>query len=82
MTKEIKKPWLAAILNLLLPGLGYVYAGKRIGFGIALVLWGVMLLAIMSSGQIPPIMWLDSLVLAILFAYDGYKTAQEVNMNK
>ncbi|RLG12550.1 MAG: hypothetical protein DRN71_05965 [Candidatus Nanohalarchaeota archaeon] len=82
MTKVIKKPWLAAILNLLLSGLGYVYVGKRVGFGIALVLWGVILFAMMSSQQIPPMMWLDSFVLSILFAYDGYKTAQEVNMNK
>ncbi len=26
---KIKNPWLAAVLNFLLPGLGYLYAGSR-----------------------------------------------------
>jgi hypothetical protein len=38
-----KNPVLAAILNLILPGIGYVYSGKRIGFGIGLILVGSML---------------------------------------
>jgi len=79
-----KSPWLAAILNFLLIGLGYVYVGKRIGFGIALVLWSVIVYgATMSTPmfylQMSPLILLDSFVFSVLFAYDGYKTAQEVN---
>ena len=29
MVKEIKKPWLAALLNFVLWGLGYLYVGKK-----------------------------------------------------
>lgn len=41
-----KKPWLAVILNVLLTGLGYIYAGKR-------KLFGVMLLV----GELAAIAW-------------------------
>ncbi len=38
-----KNPWIAAILNFLVPGTGYLYAGTRVRFGVlliaAMVLW-------------------------------------------
>ena len=33
-----KNPWVAAILNMFLFGGGYIYNGKRVGLGYALVL--------------------------------------------
>jgi len=29
----VKKPWLAAVLNIIFSGLGYIYVGKRKLFG-------------------------------------------------
>ncbi len=40
MTNE-KNPWVAAILNLLLLGAGYIYNGKRIFVGILFILFAV-----------------------------------------
>ena len=79
MAKQLKKPWVAAVLNFILYGLGYVYVGKRVGFGIGLLLSGIILYWGVSIGDLPAVVWIDSIILAFLFAYDGYKTAEEVN---
>lgn len=79
MVKPKKNPWAVAILNFLLPGLGYVYVGKRVGFGIGLIISSIILLPSVILTEMPPIIWLDGLIMCILFAYDGYKTAEEVN---
>jgi hypothetical protein len=34
-------PWFAVLINILFPGLGYVYVGQRIWFGILLLVAGV-----------------------------------------
>lgn len=84
MVKKRKNPGWAAFLNFFIPGLGYVYAGKRMGFGIGLVFWDSILLGlvfILPQQQTVSFI-LDGIVMAILFAYDGYKTAQEVNEEK
>ena len=52
------------------------------GFGIGLIVWGVIVLSLVSSYQISVLMILDGIVLSVLFAYDGYKTAEEVNQDK
>ena len=82
MSKENKNPIAAALLNFVLPGLGYVYTGKRMGFGIGLILSSIILYSGFSLADIPMIVWIDAFVLDILFAYDGYKTAEEVNKTK
>ena len=82
MAKQLKKPWASAILNFLLPGLGYVYTGKRTAFGIGLLLSSIILYWGVSFTDLPPVVWVDAFILAILFAYDGYKTAEEVNQGK
>lgn len=83
MPKEKKKPWLAALLNFVVPGLGYVYAGKRQIFGIGLVIWGIIALGwYFTSKETSLLLAVDSFVISILLAYDGYKTAEEVNAQK
>jgi hypothetical protein len=77
-----KKPWLAALLNILLPGLGYVYAGKRTGFGIGIILTSLFLFWGISFQDLPGMVWVDSFIMSLLFAYDGYKDAQEINLQK
>jgi len=98
---EKKNPWVAAILNFVLSGLGYVYTGKRIWFGIGLVLYSVFsfvtgmtlgtqdAVARIVAGMPNPIsdttyafFTVSYLLLCALFAYDGYKTAEEVNEGK
>lgn len=79
MANEKKKPWAAALLNLLLPGLGYVYAGKRVVFGAGILLTSVILYWGVPPNAISGIIWVDGFAMSVLFAYDGYKTAEEVN---
>lgn len=85
-----KKPWLSALLNFLFWGVGYVYNGSKIGFGIGLFVVFLLLsvsslfqlgnLGIFSSGGL--ISEFGQFILAILFAYDGYKEAQKINEGK
>jgi len=82
MPKQLKNPWVAAVLNFLLPGLGYVYVGKRVGFGTGLLLSSIFLYWGISLGNLTPIVLIDSIILTLLFAYDGYRTAEEVNRRK
>ena len=80
--KNQKKPWVAALLNILLPGLGYVYVGKRSGFGIGIILTAVLLYWGVTFRDLPTVVWIDGFVMALLFAYDGYKDAQEINLGR
>jgi hypothetical protein len=82
MAKQKKNPWVAAILNLLIFGLGYVYVGKRIGFGIGLIFVDVILGSMFLFFETHPAVWIYIFILGLLFAYDGYKTAGEVNRTK
>jgi hypothetical protein len=79
----MKKPWLAAILNLLFFGGGYIYNGRRTGIGCGLVLAWILI----RAGEIPIylsnlvfdkwlIMFAGIVVLQICFAIDGYKEAK------
>ena len=79
-----KNPWIAAILNLLLWGLGYLYNGKRIALGVLLLIGDLILnfatlywstLTLLSA-------FLPFLLISIGLAYDGYKEAQEINKRK
>ena len=84
-----KSQWLAAFLNLFFPGIGYVYAGKRVGFGVGLFVCTTLFLSISlldpsvmdaPTGQYDNFYFLIFLAIYLLFAYDGYRTAQEVNL--
>ncbi|MCK4997152.1 hypothetical protein KAS08_02515 [Candidatus Pacearchaeota archaeon] len=74
-----KKPVLAGFLNLIVPGLGYVYAGKRINFGIALIIFSVFYVGA-TINQIATFEdYFFGIILSFIFAYDGYRTAKEKN---
>lgn len=45
----MKKPWLAAALNLGLPGLGYVYVGHRLVLGVGLIILAVFAITSLNS---------------------------------
>lgn len=46
MPKKKKNPWIAAALNFIVWGAGYIYAGQRSGFGI--LIWISFLMAILA----------------------------------
>ena len=82
----MKNPWIAAILNLLFFGGGYIYNGKRIGTGIGLIAAWVL----MRAGEIPIyltnlvfekwlIMFAGIAILQISLAADAYKEAKSIN---
>jgi hypothetical protein len=77
MAKSKKNPWIAAILNLLFIGLGYIYADKRKNFGIGLVIWGVIISYLYLIGTPNVLFELDALAMGLLFAYDGYMVTKE-----
>ena len=82
--KKIKDPLIAALLNFFLIGLGYLYVGKRVWFGIGLIVWNILFtgIVLLNPGLDSPLIWLDSIALSFLFAWDGWKTAEEVNKSK
>jgi len=79
MKKNYKNPLIAMILNLLLPGLGYVYIGKRIAFGIGLTFLGITMGFVSIYAELPRVVFIEALAGALLFALDGWNTAKEVN---
>lgn len=74
----MKKPWLAALLNFLFYGVGYLYVGNRVLFGILLVVTGVSeSIFWLSTDSMPPTIIITSLIASAAFAYDGYRDAQQ-----
>ena len=73
-SREIKNPWLAAILSLLVAGLGQVYNGE-VGKGIAFFLVAILIgfTIFIGIGIILAPIWL------IYCAYDAYKVAEAIN---
>lgn len=75
-----KRPWVAAVLNFLIPGVGYLYNGSRVVFG-TLVLF-TSFIATYVFFTIPnahtPIELVGGLVLGGAFAYDAYEEAEEI----
>ena len=82
-----KNPWVAAVLNLFLFGGGYIYNGKRVGLGWALVLAVVLIrfgeIAIFLTYLVTD-KWLflmaGLVVLQLSLASDAYKEAKSINM--
>jgi len=80
----MKNPWLAAILNALIPGLGYLYIRKRILFGALLIGWtfaATVWVFLMPEEIFNQIFWnvwgvLGMILLAAAFAVDAYKEAK------
>jgi len=88
-----KNPWLAAVLNFFVWGLGYLYVGKgkRAMFAIGLVVTSVLItglyytveLPILDKLSIPEKTLLDiyylliSGIIGLVFAWDAFKDAKE-----
>lgn len=74
-----KSEWGAAVLNFVLPGLGYVYVGKRMVFGIGLILTSVLIISMSFNLNMSGVLYLDSFLTALLLGYDAYTDAKEFN---
>ena len=48
----MKKPWLAGLLNLISPGLGFIYVGT-----VGWILGGIILLLFTLGGRFTPVVW-------------------------
>ena len=76
MPKGKKSPSLAAILNFLIWGLGYLYLGKRTAFGLLLVIGEVFGASITLTGVVDPMEYLVFLIFSVAFAVDAYQEAK------
>ena len=82
----MKNPWIAAVLNLLLFGGGYIYNGKRKGLGVALILAWVLIRYGEITIYLTNLVFKDWLVLftgliVLMFslATDAYNEAKMIN---
>ncbi|MEX0668500.1 MAG: hypothetical protein WD061_02060 [Candidatus Saccharimonadales bacterium] len=92
-----KTPWIAAILNLVIPGAGYIYVGNRLRFGVLLVAASLIVLfapaneeaaesaetTLEAMLQDPAFisMLVAALLVAAAFAYDGWRDAKAYNLS-
>jgi len=82
MTGTKKNPWVAALLNLLFYGAGYLYIGKKKTFGVGLI---IVVVIIGIETVLRPMDHLGDLIgthsvsmtaMGIVLAYDVYKMAR------
>ena len=79
-----RNPYLAAILNALLYGLGYVYLGKKMFFGIFLIFSCIFAIAFFAAGieeglvfLLHPLMLTSIILSCVAFAYDAFEEARK-----
>lgn len=84
-----KSPWIAAFLNFIVWGLGYVYIRHRMVLGIGLVIVNLINILILMS--IPQVVLLRSsemffiwvsfiwVAMSVLFAVDVFRETEELN---
>ncbi len=77
-----KKPWLAALLNVIFSGLGYLYVGKRKLFGVLLILSEILAFVWLFTDpvawQVMENVWiaLTGILFVIGLAIDAYNDAK------
>ena len=81
-----KNPWIAAILNLIFFGGGYIYNGKRVGLGMALIVALLLIrygeIAIYLTNLVQDkwiVLFVGLVVLQFSLATDAYKEAKSIN---
>ena len=71
-----KNPWVAAILNFFIWGLGYLYVGKkRQGFAIALVIGDLVASTGFLMAGLGDLASAGLLIVSLAFAWDAYQDA-------
>ncbi len=84
---ETKNPWIAAVLNLLVWGLGYLYVGKpkRTLFSVGLVITALLSyvafysLDAASQMKLGTAELIGSIVISVTFAWDAYQDVKETS---
>ena len=83
-----KRPWLAALLNIIIFGLGYIYNGRRMLFG---SLWTAAMVIVIAEalyltfiGALPDtepttLSALATILVYTAFGYDAYQEAKSIN---
>ena len=77
----MKKPWLSAVLNFFLMGLGYVYNGRWVPLGAALTVGALLLTYVEQNlnGNLWLAMFCAVLLNNTFLAIDGYSEAKAFN---
>ena len=76
---------LAALLNFLMPGVGYLYVGRRVGFGVVLFLGELLAwigIAVGESNSFGMIFVFGAVLLSLAFAGDAWNEAGAVNRER
>lgn len=77
-----KNPWIAAVLNLVITGAGYIYVGKRVSFGALLLVADLFAYYWMFTDPVGQklmengLITIAGLLYLFAFAYDAYKDAK------
>lgn len=81
-----KSPWVAAVLNLLIWGAGYIYNGVRTAYGVGLIVVEILehaplfYLGLEATVSFPIMLYpISHLLISVLLAYDGYKDTEKIN---
>ena len=80
----MKNPWIAAVGNFFLSGLGTLYNGRRKAVGLALTIGAILLTYVEFSIQ-EPLPQLYNVMFGAVFlinsalAYDGFQEAKAIN---
>ena len=78
-----KNKWLAAILNLFIPGLGYIYVGRgkrtvfAVGLGVTSIFTAFMEIVGNYNYDDAPWMIPPAIAAAVIFAWDAYQDAKD-----
>jgi len=82
----MKKPWIAFVLNLLLFGAGYIYNGRRVGLGIALILSWILIrygeITIYLTNLVTDkwlVLFVGLVVMMFSLAFDAFREAKRIN---
>jgi TM2 domain-containing membrane protein YozV len=75
VTQQPKNPTLAAILSLLIPGVGQIYNGE-VGKGILIIVVQIVNTVLMTI----VIGFFTALAVLVWAVYDAYKTAERINL--
>lgn len=80
----MKMPWLAAVLNFFLMGLGYVYNGRRVPLGIALTIGAALLTYVEQNltGTLWAVMFCAVFLNNTFLALDGFTEAKAINAGR
>lgn len=74
-----KNPLLAAILNFVLPGVGYLYAGRRIVFAVLLFIGNILGIYAAFDMNIGAAYFIAAVIISVAFALDAWNEAERAN---